>query len=70
MKEANPILIDKPKGDSNFTFNQAKEYQLINNEKEYLIQIGKTSTNERIGFKIKEISSEQKIIYGKYLTLE
>jgi len=70
LKETNPILIDKPKGDSNFTFNQVKEYKLINNEKEFLIQIGQTSTNERIGFKIKEISSDQKIIYGKYLTLE
>ena len=26
--------------------------------------------NERIGFKIKEISSDKKIIYDKYLTLE
>ena len=70
MEDTNPILIEKPKGDSNFTLNQVKEYKLINDEKEYLIQLGKASINERIGFKIKEISSDQKIIYGKYLSLE
>ena len=70
MEDTKPILIQKPKGDLNLTLNKIKEYKLINNEKEYLIQLGKTSINERIGFKIKEISSHQKIIYGKYLTLE
>jgi hypothetical protein len=70
MKDTKPILIQKSKDDSNLTLKQIKEYKLINNEKEYLIQLGKTSTNENIGFKIKEISSDQKIIYGKYLSLE
>ena len=70
MKDTKPILIQKTKDDSNLILNQIKEYKLINNEKEYLIQLGKTSINEKIGFKIKEISSDQKIIYDKYLTLE
>jgi len=70
MEDIKPILMQKPKGESNLILNQIKEYKLINNEKEYLIQLGKTSINERIGFKIKEISSVQKIIYNKYLSLE
>jgi len=70
MQATKPILIEKPKGDSNLTLNQVKEYKLINNGKEYLIQLGKTLSNEKIGFKIKEISSEAKIFYGKYLSLE
>ena len=70
MKDTKPILIQKSKDDSNLTLKQIKEYKLINNEKEYLIQLGKTSTKENIGFKIKEISSDQKFIYSKYLSLE
>jgi hypothetical protein len=70
MKETKPILIQKPKYDSNLTLKQIKEYKLINNEKEYLIQLGKTSIKENIGFKIKETSPDQKIIYVKYLSLE
>ena len=70
MKDTKPIIIEKTKGDSNLTLNQIKEYKLVNNGKEYLIQLGKSSTNEKIGFKIEEISSEQKIIYGKYISLE
>jgi len=70
MQATKPILIEKPKGESNLALNQAKEYKLISSEKEYLIQLGKTSSNERIGFKIKEVSSEAKIFYGKYLSLE
>ena len=70
MQATKPILIEKPKSDSNLTLNQVREYKLINNGKEYLIQLGKTSSNEKIGFKIKEVSSEEKIIYGKYLSLE
>ena len=70
MEFNKPILIERPKEDSNLTLTQIKEYKLINNGKEYLIQLGKTPTKERIGFKIKEISSEQKIFYVKYLSLE
>jgi predicted RNase H-like nuclease (RuvC/YqgF family) len=70
MEDTKPILIQKSKDDSNLTLKQIKEYKLINNEKEYLIQLGKTSIKENIGFKIKEKSSDQKIIYDKYLSLE
>ena len=70
MEATKPILIQKSKDDSNLTLNQIKEYKLINNEKEYLIQLGKTSIKENIGFKIKETSPDQKIIYVKYLSLE
>ena len=61
MKDTKPIIIEKTKGDSNLILNQIKEYKLINNDKEYLIQLGKTLINERIGFKIKEISSDKKL---------
>ena len=70
MEDTKPLLMQKPKCDSNLILNQIKEYKLINNDKEYLIQLGKTSIHENIGFKIKEISSDQKIIYDKYLSLE
>ena len=69
MEAPKPIL-ETPKREESFILNQIKEYKLNNNGKEYIIQIGKTTINEKIGFKIKEIPSQQKIIYDIYLSLE
>ena len=70
MEAAKPISISTPKDELNLSFVQYKEYNLTYNKKEYLIKIGKISDKEKIGFKVKEISSEQKIIYDIYLNLE
>ena len=65
-----PVSMETPNNYLLSDLNDIKEYKLFNNEKEYLIQIGKTSNKERLGLKIKEASSNIKFYYEKYFNLK
>ena len=70
MEAAMPVSMETPNNYLLSDLNDIKEYKLFNNEKEYLIQIGKTSNKERLGLKIKEASSNIKFYYEKYFNLK
>ena len=58
MEPAQPIAMITPNSEMNLDLIEIKNYNIPFKNKDYLIQIGKTSSKERIGFKIKENSSE------------
>ena len=70
MEAAKPAMNITPINESDLTFNQIKEYKIYLNEKEYLIQLGKTPDTEKLGFKIKENISNIKYLYEISLTLD
>ena len=70
MEAAKPAMNITPINESDLTFNQIKEYKIYLNEKEYLIQLGKTPDTEKLGFKIKENISNIKYLYEISLSLD
>ena len=69
MEPAQPIAMITPNSEMNLDLIEIKNYNIPFKNKDYLIQIGKTSSKERIGFKIKENSSELNNYYEKFLSL-
>ena len=69
MEPALPIAMITPNSEMNLDLIEIKNYNIPFKNKDYLIQIGKTSSKERIGFKIKENSSELNNYYEKFLSL-
>ena len=52
MEPALPIAMTTPNSEIDSDLIEIKNYNLPLNNKDYLIQIGKTSSKEKIGFKI------------------
>ena len=69
MEPALPIAMTTPNSEIDSDLIEIKNYNLPLNNKDYLIQIGKTSSKEKIGFKIKENTSELKYYFEKFLSL-
>ncbi len=61
---------ETPEDNENLELDEINEYNLYNNEKEYIFQIGKVLYKEKIGFKIKEKNSDIINIFSNYLSLE
>ena len=67
MDAPKPISLT-PEGQ--LTFIPKKEFELSQNNKDYLISIGISSINEKLELQIKEIFSEAKYYYENYYSLE
>ena len=68
MEAAKPISIITP--ENNFSLSSKKEFKLIQEKTEYIIEVGKSSSSEKLGLKLKEQSSSNNFYYSLFLNLE
>ena len=71
MEAAKPIsLITSAKPENNSSFKDKKEFKLSNEKVEYIVEIGKLSSTENLGIKLKENISSIKVYYSNIFNLE
>ena len=66
MEAPKPISLITP--ENNLSFSSKKDFKLSHEKTEYIIEVGKTSTQEKLGLKLKESSSNA--YYSTYFNLE
>ena len=66
MEAPKPISLITP--ENNLSFSSKKHFKLSHEKTEYIIEVGKTSTQEKLGLKLKESSSN--VYYSTYFNLE
>ena len=66
MEAPKPISLITPENNISFSFK--KDFKLSHEKTEYIIEVGKTSTQEKLGLKLKESSSN--VYYSTYFNLE
>ena len=66
MEAPKPISLITP--ENNLSFSSKKDFKLSHEKTEYIIEVGKTSTQEKLGLKLKESSSN--VYYSTYFNLE
>ena len=67
MEAPIPVFINS---NEKLTLIKSKDFKLINDQKEYIISIGKSSVLKKLGFQLKELSLEKNFYYYNYYTLE
>ena len=71
MEAPKPIsLITPSKPENDFSFLNKKEFKLSNEKVEYIVEIGKISSTENLGIKLKENISSIKVYYSNIFNLE
>ena len=71
MEAPKPIsLITPAKSENNVSFIDKKEFKISNEKVEYIIEIGKISSTENLGIKLKENISSIKVYYSNIFNLE
>ena len=71
MEAPKPIsLITPSKPENNITLLDKKEFKLSNEKVEYTVEIGKLSSTENLGIKLKENISSIKVYYSNVFNLE
>ena len=71
MEAPKPIsLITPSKSENNLSFIDKKEFKLSNEKVEYIVEIGKLSSTENLGIKLKENISSTKVYYSNIFNLE
>ena len=71
MEAPKPIsLITPSKPENNITLLDKKEFKLSNEKVEYIVEIGKISSTENLGIKLKENISSIKVYYSNIFNLE
>ena len=68
MEAAKPISLITTEND--FSLSSKKEFKLFDEKTEYIIEIGKESSSEKLGLKLKEQSSSNNFYYSLFLNLE
>ena len=66
MEAPKPISLITP--ENNLSFSSKKDFKLSHEKTEYIIEVGKTSTQEKLGLKLKESSSD--VYYSTFFNLE
>ena len=66
MEAPKPISLITP--ENNISFSSKKDFKLSHEKTEYIIEVGKTSTQEKLGLKLKESSNN--VYYSTYFNLE
>lgn len=67
MEAAKPILFNSIEKE---TFIKSKDFKIINDRKEFIISIGKSSSLENLGFQLKQSSLDNNFYYQNFYTLE
>ena len=71
MEAPKPIsLLTPAKPENDLTLLDKKEFKLSNEKVEYIIEIGKLSSTENLGIKLKENTSSTKVYYSNNFNLE
>ena len=71
MEAPKPIsLITPAKAENDLTLLDKKEFKLSNEKVEYIVEIGKLSSTENLGIKLKENISSVKVYYSNIFNLE
>ena len=71
MEAPKPIsLITPAKAENDLTLLDKKEFKLSNEKVEYIVEIGKLSSTENLGIKLKENISSIKVYYSNIFNLE
>ena len=71
MEAPKPIsLITPAKSENNVSFIDKKEFKISNEKVEYIVEIGKISSTENLGIKLKENLSSIKDYYSNIFNLE
>ena len=69
MEAAKPILTITNEN-TILSIKEPKEFNLIHNQKDYIVLIGKSSNLEKIGIQIKESAFDQNFFYENFFNLE
>ena len=71
MEAPKPIsLLTPSKPENNITLLDKKEFKLSNEKVEYIVEIGKISSTENLGIKLKENLTSTKVYYSNVFNLE
>ena len=71
MEAPKPIsLLTPAKLENNITLLDKKEFKISNEKVEYIVEIGKLSSTENLGIKLKENISSIKVYYSNIFNLE
>ena len=71
MEAPKPIsLLTPAKPENNITLLDKKEFKITNEKVEYIVEIGKLSSTENLGIKLKENTSSTKVYYSNVFNLE
>ena len=71
MEAPKPIsLITPTKAENDLTLLDKKEFKISNEKVEYIVEIGKLSSTENLGIKLKENISSVKVYYSNIFNLE
>ena len=68
MEAPKPISLITP--ENNMSFIDKKEFKLSNEKVEYIVEIGKLSSTENLGIKLKENLTSTKVYYSNVFNLE
>ena len=68
MEAAKPVL-PTPK-EKIFSIKEPKEFSFINDQKEFIVSVGKSSISEKLGIQLKESSFEQNFFYENFFSLD
>ena len=71
MEAPKPIsLITPAKPENDISFIDKKEFKISNEKVEYIVEIGKISSTENLGIKLKENLTSTKVYYSNVFNLE
>ena len=68
MEAAKPVSLITP--ENNYSLSSQKEFKLFHENTEYIIEVGKSSSSDKLGIKLKKLSTPNKFNYSKFINLE